>query len=79
LSAFCSRLAKSAVKRSRSPAMASKGSAAATVNAQSLRRAWLVHNLLGHPVMQLLALLRLYRWAFWAHDATVPQPRGRKR
>lgn len=38
--------------------------------------AWLVHNLLGHPVMQVLALLRLYRWAFWVHDATVPRPTG---
>lgn len=38
---------------------------------------WLVHNLVGHPVMQLLAVFRLYRWAFWVHDATVPRPRGR--
>lgn len=38
---------------------------------------WLVHNLIGHPVMQVLALARLYRWAFWVHDATVPRPRGR--
>lgn len=38
--------------------------------------AWLVHNLLGHPLMQVLALLRLYRLAFWVHDATVPRPSG---
>lgn len=38
---------------------------------------WLVHNLVGHPLMQLLAVFRLYHWAFWVHDATVPRPRGR--
>lgn len=43
------------------------------------RWAWLVHNLVGHPVMQLLALARLYKWAFWVHDATVPRPKGKKR
>lgn len=36
---------------------------------------WLVHNFLGHPLMQLLALIRCYRAAFWIHDATVPRPR----
>lgn len=40
------------------------------------RWAWLVHNLIGHPVMQILALFKLYKWAFWVHDATVPRPLG---
>lgn len=40
--------------------------------------AWLVHNFIGHPFMQVLALLRLYRAAFWVHDATVPRPTGAK-
>ena len=42
------------------------------------RHAWMVHNLIGHPLMQLLALFRLYRWAFLVHDATAPRARGAK-
>lgn len=41
--------------------------------------AWLVHNLIGHPVMQVLALMRCYKAAFWVHDATVPRPTGRRK
>lgn len=37
------------------------------------KTAWMVHNLIAHPVMQLLALCRLYRAAFWVHDVTVPR------
>lgn len=40
--------------------------------------AWVLHNLVAHPVMQILALVGLYRWAFWIHDATVPRPQGRR-
>lgn len=40
------------------------------------RRAWLVHNLVGHPVMQILALLGKPKLGLLVHDATVPQPRG---
>jgi hypothetical protein len=43
------------------------------------RYAWLVHNLVGHPLMQLLALFKLYRYAFWVHDATAPRARGTRR
>lgn len=35
---------------------------------------WLVHNLLGHPLMQLFALVKAYKLAFWIHDVTVPKP-----
>ena len=38
------------------------------------KRAWMFHNLVGHPLMQVLALLRLRRQALWIHDATVPKP-----
>lgn len=41
--------------------------------------AWLVHNLIGHPLMQLLALCKLYRWAFWVHDASAPRAKGSRR
>ncbi len=40
--------------------------------------AWFVHNMVGHPLMQLLALFGAYCWAFWVHDATVPRPLGAK-
>lgn len=46
------------------------------VEGRKLRHAklsWLVHNLLGHPLMQLLALIGCYKAAFWVHDSTVPK------
>lgn len=39
---------------------------------------WLVHNLIGHPLMQLFAIFKCYRCAFWIHDKTVPMPRDRR-
>lgn len=41
--------------------------------------AWMVHNVVGHPVMQVLALFGAYRWAFWVHDVTVPRPVGKRK
>ncbi len=41
-----------------------------------VRGQWALHNLVGHPVMQLLAWLRRYRAALWIHDWTVPRPRS---
>lgn len=40
------------------------------------KRAWWFHNWVGHPLMQLLALVGQPRWGMWVHDATVPRPRG---
>lgn len=42
------------------------------------RCVWIVHNTIGHPLLQLLALFKLYKWAFWVHDATVPRPIGKR-
>ena len=42
------------------------------------RHAWVVHNLFGHPLMQLLAFFKLYRAAFKMHDATAPRAIGSK-
>jgi hypothetical protein len=39
------------------------------------RHAWAVHNLIGHPLMQLLAFFGAHRTALWVHDITVPKPR----
>lgn len=40
---------------------------------------WTLHNLIGHPLLSILALLHQYKLAFWAHDVTVPRPRGKHR
>lgn len=37
------------------------------------RHMWAIHNLLGHPLMHLLAMVKLYKVAFWVHDVTVPK------
>lgn len=36
------------------------------------KRAWVIHNLIGHPLMQLLCLLGARSLGLWVHDATVP-------
>lgn len=40
------------------------------------RFSWSVHNLLAHPLSELLFLVGLERAARWVHDATIPyEPR----
>lgn len=39
---------------------------------------WAIHNLIAHPLMQLLAWCRLYKQAIQIHDDTVPKPIGYK-
>lgn len=39
-----------------------------------VRHAWALHNLVGHPLMQLLALFRRHDLALRVHDATAPRP-----
>lgn len=40
------------------------------------KRAWLIHNLIGHPLMQFLALIGFPKQGMWVHDATVPKVLG---
>lgn len=40
------------------------------------RHMWSLHNLVGHPLMQILAFTGFYKAAFWVHDVTVPKPKG---
>jgi len=40
------------------------------------KNAWVVHNLVGHPLMQILALLKCYNAAMWIHEVTIPRPVG---
>jgi hypothetical protein len=37
------------------------------------RHMWIVHNIIGHPLMSVLAACKCYRAAFWVHDMTVPK------
>ena len=40
------------------------------------RHAWAFHNLVAHPVMQILVWLGFTRAGIWVHDVTVPHPVG---
>jgi hypothetical protein len=40
-----------------------------------VRHAWAVHNLVGHPGMQVLAWLGRTKLGLRLHDATTPRPR----
>lgn len=42
------------------------------------KHAWVIHNFVGHPLMQILAFFKMYSWAFYVHEATVPRPLGKK-
>lgn len=39
---------------------------------------WLIHNMIGHPLMNVFALFRCYKLAFWIHEITIPKPLGAK-
>lgn len=40
-----------------------------------VRSGWALHNLLGHPLLQLLAWAGQTRAGLRLHDATIPRPR----
>ena len=40
------------------------------------RHVWAFHNLVAHPVMQVLVWLGFRRAGLWVHDMTVPRPLG---
>jgi hypothetical protein len=42
------------------------------------KRMWIVHNLIAHPLMQLLALVGFRKQALWLHEVTVPRPLGKR-
>jgi len=43
--------------------------------AKHQKNAWAVHNLIGHPLMQILSWLHLPKLGIKIHDATVPEPK----
>lgn len=40
------------------------------------KHAWAFHNLVAHPLMQVMVWAGFRKQAIWLHDATVPKPRG---
>lgn len=40
------------------------------------RHAWAFHNLVAHPLMQVLAFFKFYKLAMRIHDGTAPKPKG---
>jgi hypothetical protein len=40
------------------------------------KNAWAFHNLIAHPLMQIMVWLGFRRQALRLHDATVPRPLG---
>ena len=32
-----------------------------------------IHNMIGHPIMELFSILGLHNWAKWIHDVTLPK------
>lgn len=43
------------------------------------KQTWVIHNLFGHPALQVLAWMGQHKLGFWIHDVlTSPQPKGFK-
>lgn len=42
--------------------------------AKYVKNAWAVHNLIGHPLMQIFSWLKLPALGIRIHDATIPEP-----
>lgn len=42
------------------------------------KHAWAFHNLVAHPLMQLMVWIGFRKQAIWLHDVTVPKPLGIK-
>jgi len=42
------------------------------------KHAWIVHNLIAHPLMQILALVGFRKQALWLHEVTIPRPIGKR-
>lgn len=43
-----------------------------------IRNRWAIHNLIGHPLMQIFSWLHLASLGIRIHDATIPYPRKEK-
>lgn len=43
-----------------------------------VRNSWAKHNLVGHPVMQILCWLGMPKIGLRLHEATIPRPLGKR-
>ncbi len=43
-------------------------------NLKWMKNKWIVHNLIAHPLMQILCFFKCYKLAIKLHDNTVPKP-----
>lgn len=43
-----------------------------------VKNAWLIHNFIGHPLMQFFCFFKCYKLGMKIHDRTIPKPRGLK-
>jgi hypothetical protein len=41
-----------------------------------VRHKWAIHNLIAHPLMQILVWIGCRKSAMWVHDITSPKPIG---
>lgn len=41
-----------------------------------IKHRWMIHNLVGHPLMQAAAFIGHYDLAMKIHDFTIPKPRS---
>lgn len=41
-----------------------------------VKHVWAFHNLVAHPLMQLMVWCGFTKQAIWLHDVTVPRPKG---
>jgi hypothetical protein len=44
------------------------------MRAKHIKHSWAIHNLIAHPLMQILTWLHLTKLALWVHDVTIPKP-----
>lgn len=43
------------------------------------KNVWVIHNIIAHPLMQILSFFKCYKTAMWIHDITTPKPIEQKR
>lgn len=46
--------------------------------AKYAKNAWTLHNLVGHPMMQVCSWFGFKKLSMWFHDSTIPAPMERK-
>jgi len=40
------------------------------------KTAWIIHNIIGHPLSEIFSLLKMNRMSKWIHDVTLPKPKA---